>query len=283
MLFIILSILLFSYNNVLWKTNLKFIPITFLVSYRAFFTSTISLIILFTFFSIDNITITGFFKITLGSLFGVIGLFSMLSVIKKASLQWLGIYNLVGVIFTILYLWIFDAIEIKKHLLGVLVIVLGFISFIYTNKNTQLKIAIKQHLTLFLMMICFSCSSLLHWKNLTSNAPPLLIIANQEFIVFLAGILFTFKQGNSTVYKSYLKMHFKRVLLMSIVVFLAILFSFLGLKETNPITTSLLFLATPLTTILFSAFFFKEKLSYKNIIFISIIVIGAFVLHYQSN
>jgi drug/metabolite transporter (DMT)-like permease len=47
--------------------------------------------------------------------------------------------------------------------------------------------------------------------------------------------------------------------------------------------TSLLFLAVPLTTILFSTFFFKEKLSYKNIIFISIIVIGAFVLHYQSN
>jgi drug/metabolite transporter (DMT)-like permease len=133
------------------------------------------------------------------------------------------------------------------------------------------------------MTFSFCCSVILHWKNLTSNAPPLLIIANQEFIVFLTGVLFTFKQGDGNLYKSHLKIYFKRVLLMSFVVFLAILFNFIGLKETNPIITSLLFLATPLTIILFSAFFFKEKLSYKNIFFISIIVIGAFALHYQSN
>ena len=61
------------------------------------------------------------------------------------------------------------------------------------------------------------------------------------------------------------KVYFKTVLLMGFVIFLALLFNFLGLKETNPIISSLLFLATPLTTILFSAFFFKEKLSYKNL------------------
>ena len=83
MLFIILSVLLFSYNNVLWKKNLTAISIPFLVSYRAFFTSIISLVIVFTFFEIHNITMLDFAKITSGSLFGVIGLFSMLVVIKK--------------------------------------------------------------------------------------------------------------------------------------------------------------------------------------------------------
>ena len=86
MLFIILAVLLFSYNNVLWKKNLHTASIPFLVSYRALLTSIISLVILFVFFKIDNITIIGFVKITAGSLFGVIGLFSMLFVIKKASL-----------------------------------------------------------------------------------------------------------------------------------------------------------------------------------------------------
>jgi hypothetical protein len=274
MLFIILSVLLFSYNNVLWKKNLHTASIPFLVSYRALLTSIISLVLLFAFFKIDTITITEFIKITAGSLFGVIGLFSMLLVIKKASLQWLGVYSLIGIIFTIAYLGLFETIDIKKSVVGLLIIALGFVGFIYNNKETQLKITHKQHLLLLLMTFSFSCSGLLHWKNLTSNIPPLLIIANQEFIVFLAGILCTFKQGDSNLYKSHLKIYFKRILLMSVVIFLALLFNFYGLKKTNPMITSLLFLAIPLTTIVFSAFFFKEKLSSRNILFISIIVMG---------
>jgi drug/metabolite transporter (DMT)-like permease len=70
---------------------------------------------------------------------------------------------------------------------------------------------------------------------------------------------------------------------MSTVVFFAILCSFLGLKQTNPIISSLLFLAAPLTTILFSRLFFKEKIPFKNIIFITIILVGAFILHSQNN
>ena len=274
MLFIILSVLLFSYNNVLWKKNLKTTSIPFLVSYRALFTSIISLVILFFFFKIDNITIIGFVKITIGSLFGVIGLFSMLFVIKKTSLQWLGIYSLIGIAFTIVYLGLFETIDIKKSTVGLSIVALGFGSFIYSNKETQLKITRKQHLLLLLMSFSFSCSGLLHWKNLTSSVPPLLIIANQEFIVFLVGLLFTFKQGDSGLYKTHLKTYFKRTLMMSVVIFLALLFNFLGLKQTNPLITSLLFLAVPLTTILFSVFFFNEKLSFKNMLFISIIVMG---------
>jgi hypothetical protein len=283
MVFIILSILLFSFNNVLWKKNIKFTSIPFLVAYRAFFTGTISLGILFTFFTVDTLSLFDFIKITSGSLFGVLGLFCMLAVIKKASLQWLGIYNLLGVVFTILYLWIFDTIVIKEFFLGLLVIVFGFICFIYTNKETQLKISIKQHLTLLLMTFSFSCSAILHWKNLTLNFSPLLIIANQESIVFLLGLFLTVKNRNIGFFKSNLKIYFKKIIVMSTVVFFAILCSFLGLKQTNPIISSLLFLAAPLTTILFSRLFFKEKIPFKNIIFITIILVGAFILHSQNN
>jgi hypothetical protein len=283
MVFIILSILLFSFNNVLWKKNIKFTSIPFLVAYRAFFTGTISLGILFTFFTVDTLSLFDFIKITSGSLFGVLGLFCMLAVIKKASLQWLGIYNLLGVVFTILYLWIFDTIVIKEFFLGLLVIVFGFICFIYTNKETQLKISIKQHLTLLLMTFSFSCSAILHWKNLTLNFSPLLIIANQESIVFLLGLFLTVKNRNISFFKSNLKIYFKKIIVMSTVVFFAILCSFLGLKQTNPIISSLLFLAAPLTTILFSRLFFKEKIPFKNIIFITIILVGAFILHSQNN
>ena len=283
MIFIMLSVLLFSYNNVLWKKNLKATSIPFLVAYRAFFTSTISIGFLLLFFTIEHISISDFIKITTGSLFGVLGLFSMLAVIKKSSLQWLGIYNLLGVVFTILYLWIFDTVPIKESLLGLLFIVSGFVCFIFSNKQTQLKITFKQHLILLLMTFSYSFSAILHWKNLNLNFSPLLIIANQESIVFFVGLLFTFKKANISAIKTDLRIYFKRIIIMSTVIFFAILFSLLGLKQTNPIVSSLLFLAAPLTTILFSAFFFKEKFSKKNIVFIIIILLGAFMLHFQNN
>ena len=283
MIFIMLSVLLFSYNNVLWKKNIKATSIPFLVAYRAFFTSTISVGFLLLFFTIEHISISDFIKITTGSLFGVLGLFSMLAVIKKSSLQWLGIYNLLGVVFTILYLSIFDAVPIKESLLGLLFIVSGFVCFIFSNKQTQLKITFKQHLILLLMTFSYSFSAILHWKNLNLNFSPLLIIANQESIVFFVGLLFTFKKANISSIKTELRIYFKRIIIMSTVIFFAILFSLLGLKQTNPIVSSLLFLAAPLATILFSAFFFKEKFSKKNIVFIIIILLGAFMLHFQIN
>ena len=283
MIFIMLSVLLFSYNNVLWKKNIKATSIPFLVAYRAFFTSTISIGFLLLFFTIEHISISDFIKITTGSLFGVLGLFSMLAVIKKSSLQWLGIYNLLGVVFTILYLWIFDTVPIKESLLGLLFIVSGFVCFIFSNKQTQLKITFKQHLILLLMTFSYSSSAILHWKNLNLNFSPLLIIANQESIVFFVGLLLTFKKANISSIKTDLRIYFKRIIIMSTVIFFAILFSLLGLKQTNPIVSSLLFLAAPLATILFSAFFFKEKFSKKNIVFIIIILLGAFMLHFQNN
>ena len=282
MVFILLSVLLFSYNNVLWKRNLKFISIPFLISYRAFFTSSISLAILFGFFTFEGLSMAAFIKITVGSFFGVLGLFSMLSVLKKGSLQWLGIYNLLGVVFTILYLWLFDTVVIKEVVFGLVVIVIGFGCFLFVNKETQLKITIKQHVLLLLMTFSYSCSSILHWKNLQLNFSPLIIIANQEGLVFLVGLVFTFQNSEGILIKTHLKKYFKKVLFMSVVVFLAILCSFLGIKETNPIISSLLFLAAPVTTILFSTYFFKEKLSFLNVVFILVILSGAFILQYQT-
>jgi drug/metabolite transporter (DMT)-like permease len=70
---------------------------------------------------------------------------------------------------------------------------------------------------------------------------------------------------------------------MALVIFFALYFSFLGLGATNPVVSSILFLATPLLTILFGALFFKERISSVNIVTIAIIAVGAFILHYQSS
>jgi len=66
------------------------------------------------------------------------------------------------------------------------------------------------------------------------------------------------------------------------VIFLALLFSFLGLEITNPIISGVLFLANPITTIIFSAYFFKEKIKVTDWIAIAVIAFGAFLLHLQT-
>ena len=77
--------------------------------------------------------------------------------------------------------------------------------------------------------------------------------------------------------------HTSNAIGMALIIFLALFFSFSGLQVTNPLFSSILFLATPLLTIVFGALFFREKMSLINIIAILIIAIGAYLLHYQNN
>ncbi len=70
---------------------------------------------------------------------------------------------------------------------------------------------------------------------------------------------------------------------MALIIFLALLFSFLGLKQTNPIISSLLFLASPLTTIFMNVMIFKESLSKHNIFALFLMSVGAFILHFLSS
>jgi drug/metabolite transporter (DMT)-like permease len=282
MIYIILSILLFSFNNILWKKNLENVPVTFLVAYRAFFTSIVALFLFFYLYDFNLYTPYLLLRITTGSIFGAAGLFCMLQVIKKASLQWLGIYNLSGIVFTSLYLIFIEEINFSQSIFGVALVVLGFVYFIHFNKETLIKITWKQHFLLTLMTISFSISALVHWKNLTANIPPVLIISNQELVVFIIAFVITFLNRKSFKIKEEFKSYFFRVLLMAIIIFFALFLSFIGLKNTNPFISSVLFLASPLTTILLSSIIFKEKINFKNRVSILIIALGAFILHYFS-
>ena len=283
MIYLLLSILLFSYNNVLWKKNVAKGSISFLMFYRAFFTTLIATVALFMVLGFEPVTLYQYFKITTGSLFGVVGLFAMLQVIKKSSLQWLGIYNLIGVVFTTFYLITIKDINISSSLLGAIIILIGFALFLYSNKQTQLKLTSKQHLLLLLMAVCFSVSSLIHWENVTSSISPLLIISNQEFMVLLLGGFATVKNRREIQFRLQSKTYFFPTLWMSGVIFFALLLSLLGLKDTDPFIASVLFLATPLTTIIFSSLFFKERITLMNAIAVVLIALGAFFLHYLKS
>ena len=264
MIFLLLSILFFGFNNVLWKKNLEQVDFLFLVSYRALFTSILSIIIALSVTSFDTVTISILFRVTLGSIFGVIGLLCMLSVIQKASLHWLGIYNLMGIGVTTCYLIVYENFAIKQSILGASILLLGFMYHIYTNSNKSLTMSLKQHVLMVVMTVSFCVSSILHWKNLAKEIPALVIVSNQEIVVFITTTLVFLLKNKKTISFEPYKKHFLNVILMAGIIFLALLFSFLGLKLTNPLISSLVFLASPLTTIVMNLVFFKEKLTLHN-------------------
>ena len=283
MIYIFLSILLFALNNVMWKKNLQNCSVPFLVGYRALFTSIGSTVVLLYLYGFTVYQNQPLGRITLGSLFGVLGLFLMLTVIKKAPLQWLGIYNLLGIVITAFYLFYFENTPLFDSLLGLSIIVTGFIIYLFHNKEKETKISRIQHISLLGMTLSFGISSLIHWKNLDTNVPALLIISNQELVVFSTAMLISMFSINRSEIRSNLLNYLPNVMLMALIIFLALLFSFLGLQITNPLISSILFLVTPLLTITFGALFFKEKISRTNCIAISIIACGAFILHYQTS
>lgn len=283
MIYILASIVLFALNNVLWKKILQNSSVPFLIGYRAFFTTTLATSLLLYMHGFEIYQNQPIGKITLGSLFGVLGLFCMLTVLKKAPLQWLGIYNLIGIFFTALYLYFFENTPVMKSILGLIIIVVGFSFYVYFNRESETKISPKQHLVLLVMTLSFGISSLIHWKNLGTKVPAILIISNQELVVFISATLLIFFTLKTPEIKFQLKSYFSKAIMMALVIFLALLFSFLGLQVSDPLISSILFLATPLLTIVFGTLFYKEKMSLINSISILIIAAGAFILHYQNS
>jgi len=280
MIYLIIGALLFSINNILWKFNIERVNLFFLIPYRSFITSIISISIVVYLYDLHYLFSAQTLRITIGSLSGALGLFCMLLAIKNVSLQWLGIYNLIGIVFTSIYLFFFENVNLINSLTGIIIIGTGFIFFILTSKQNNNPIYFKNHLQLALMTIAFNTAGILHWKSLNDSIPPLLVMTNQETIVFLvSSLVFYFNKEKKFTITKEIKMHFKKVSLMAFVIFLAIFSSLFGLKETNPVISGVLFLAVPILTITLSTIIFKEQFTFKNGLAIAIISVGVIILH----
>jgi hypothetical protein len=284
MIYLALAVFLFIINNLLWKVNLGIINLYLLITYRAFFTFIFSFTLTIYIYSIDAFFVSQTTRITLGSLFAVLGLYLMLFALKNISLQWLGIYNLMGIIFSSLYLIFFENLDLRTSLPGILLVFLGFVIFISNSNKSNFEILPKNHFQLLLMILAFNTASIFHWKSLNEGIPPLIVITNQEGIIFLTtGIVLILKRKVTKSLNNELKLHLKRVTLMAIVIVLALICTFMGLKMTNPVISGVLFLKIPLLTILFSSWIFKEKINYKNKIAILLLLLGSVYLIYLSN
>mgnify|MGYP006194799393 FL=1 len=288
MIYLIISIVFYSLNNLLWKKVLQQANSWLVMSLRALLTSFIGVgVIIFSspeiLYEIDFNTVC---RVTIASCLGAFGLICMISALKNGTLRQLGIFNLLTIAFTVFYLLLFEKFNFLDFLSGTSLIIVGFSIYVFQIKRLPSEESnVKTIIYYTLMSLFFASSGLVHWYNFKQSIPPLFSVVNQEIIVFLIGGIGLALQPKSvktqwlqTIVKSgYL------LVVMAVLIFAAVWSGFLGLKITNPLLASLLPLATPILTILFGALFFKEKWNRKIGLALFIIAIGAYVLHLNLN
>ena len=288
MIFLILSIFLYSINNYFWKKILSDSNIWFVIALRSSFTIILGLI--WSYFIdpelLNTITWQQLKFVLIASILGALGLICMVSALKNGSLIQYGIFNLLTIFITVTYLIIFENLNIKYYIIGSSFIIVGFA--IYLSQLKKEKVAdnsIKQYLLLSLMALFFSFSGLMHWYNLKVSIPVMASLLIQEGIVFVFGITFFLLQPQKVIIEVIRNSTNKIILVvfMSIIIFLAVWFGFMGLKITNPIISSLLSLAVPIITIFLGNLFLKEKINSTILYSFILILIGAFLLYLDLN
>lgn len=288
MIYLLLSVVLYSLNNLLWKKVLQQTNSWLVMTSRAFLTTSIGIIVIMIYEPniLNQITKDSVYNVTIASVLGAFGLICMISALQKGTLRQLGIFNLLTIAFTVTYLLLFEKFDFFDFLSGTSLIVLGFSFYIFQIKKLptgESNIKIVMYYTL--MSLFFASSGMVHWYNFKQSIPPLFSVVNQEIIVFLVGGIGLIAQPKLVKehwFQSMIKSA-NLVFIMAVLIFAAVWTGFLGLKITNPLFASLLPLATPILTILFGALFFKEKWN-KNILFALLIITGGvFVLHFNLN
>ncbi len=288
MIYLIISIVFYSLNNLLWKKVLQQANSWLVMSLRALLTSIIGVgVLIFSspeiLYEIDFNTVC---RVTIASLLGAFGLICMLSALQKGTLRQLGIFNLMTIAFTVFYLFLFEKFNFINFLSGASIIIVGFSIYIFQiQKLPSEESNIKTIIYFILMSLFFASSELVHWYNFKQSISPLFSLVNQEIIVFLVGgigLIIQPKSVNIQWSQTILKSGYL-IVIMAVFIFTAVWTGFLGLKITNPLLASLFPLATPILTILFGAIFFKEKWNKIMGFALVLIAIGAYVLHINLN
>ena len=288
MIYLILSILLYSINNFFWKKILEDSNIWLVISLRTTFTIIIGIIVSYFYFPdiLKTISWDQLKLVLFASVLGALGLISMISALKNGSLRLFGLFNLLTVFVTVTYLIVFENLNVKYYLFGSFFIIVGFAFYLFEiKKEATLDNTLKQYSLLSLMVVFFSSSGLLHWYNLKASVPVMVSLLTQESTVFCIGTFILLIQPHEVIIdiarNGFNKIRF--VFIMAIIIFLAVWFGFMGLKITDPIVSSLLSLSVPIITILFGSFFFKEKINSNMVFSLLLVSVGAFLLYLDLN
>lgn len=286
MIYLILSNFFYALNNLLWKRALSKFNLWHIISSRSLLTSIVGFIVIITFYSdvINTIDFPLFLNIFIASVFGSLGLICMIHALKKGSLSQLALFNLIIVFLIGSFLFFFEGLHFENYRVASLLIISGFVLYIYQikKKNTQ-QMSLHQLLLFSLMSIFFAGSILMHWYGLKKDIPVIFSLSIQEAVVFLSSITIVIISPSFSLVK--LRYELKKisttVILMSTVIFAAIWTGFSGLKFTDPLISSLISLLTPILTILFGVIFYKDKLNYLTILYFLLISSGIYLINLE--
>ncbi len=283
MLYLIFSVFLYSLNNLLWKKYLKKFDPWHAMFLRAIMTSLIGISILLIFENgiFQRISLQMAYRSSLASLLGGAGLLFMLKSLQYGTLKQMGVFNMLGVFLSALFLVLVEHFPIDKFWLGSTILILGTILYLIQLKQEKSKDS-KGVILLYysLMSIFFTSSTLIHWYNFLGDTPVLFSLVNQEFIVAIIGfsaILYNRKKSKLE-FKKTIKEIYQPVFYMAIVIILALWSGFKGLKITNPFFSSIISLSTPILTLAFGAVFLKENWNRKIAFALVAIIIGTFLI-----
>jgi drug/metabolite transporter (DMT)-like permease len=275
MIYLVVSALLFAINNALWKWVVNdYYPLQVIFK-RSIITVFIGFSVVL--FSYDNqifyITLTQAAFVNLACLIGALGLVFMIYALKKSSLSMFIHYSLFGATGSATYLYFIENIVPNNYFTGLICLSLGFVFYLLPQRNNLKKNSLITHCLFFLMTICFSLSAIMQWYNLRTYDYVFLVF-NQEIMVLLVSciLLHTKKQPLITFFK------LDYIWLQAVVVFLAMITGFYGLKLEDPFISSIVNLSTPIFTMVFAVFFLNEKFYPRYIISLILVVSGAWLL-----
>ncbi len=281
MLWLILSVILYAVNNILWKLFVKDEFPLRIINRRAVFTSTFAMLAVY-FSNTDLNTYIhhyGFIQVVIASLFGTAGLIMMVVFLRDGSLVRLGYYTLLGNFIAGIYTYMFGHTTFStKTAIGTTLIICGYLIFLYNERrNSMTEPTIKsQHILLVGMTICFSVSMLIQWENL-KTLPALTVISSQEITVLLVTTiaLFFFKTQKPSASSLLITM---KTAIMAVVIFAGIFTGTIGLKLVNPFVASVSGVAVPILTMFIASFLFQDKLKLLHFVSLTLMIIGSVIL-----
>ena len=281
MLWLILSVILYAVNNILWKLFVKDEFPLRIINQRAIFTSALALLAVF--FSKTDLNSyvhhSGYIPVVIASLFGTAGLIMMVVFLKDGSLVRLGYYTLLGNFIAGTYTYLFGELEFnQKTIAGTALMIMGYFVFLFNEKRNSLSnLNIKsQHALLAGMTACFSLSMLIQWENL-KTLPALTVISTQEITVLLVTTiaLFFFKTQKPSASGLLIT---KKTAIMAVVIFAGIFTGTIGLKLVNPFVASVSGVAVPILTMFIASFLFQDKLKLLHFVSLTLMIIGSVIL-----
>ena len=286
MVYLILSNFFYALNNLLWKRALSKFNLWFIISSRSLITSIIGFTVIISAYldTINTIDYPIFLTIFIASVFGSLGLICMIYALKNGSLSQLALFNLMIVFLVGSFLFFFEGLDFKNYRVASLLIIGGFVLYIYQIKKKNTQQISKQQLLLFsLMSVFFTCSILMHWYSLKKDIPVIFSVTTQELVVFLSSITIVIISPSLSLVKlrDELKKISTTVILMASIIFAAIWTGFSGLQFTDPLISSLISLLTPILTILFGVIFYKDKWNYLTIFSFLLISLGIYLINLE--